>query len=76
MGSWIAGVGAELDHGRLPTLYLGRAGRLSTPTGVWIKQGAKSPVGFGARVASGRIRGRRGNATVRWILGRTPVRVP
>ena len=65
MGSWIAGVGAELDRGRLPTLYLGRAGRLSTPTGVWIKRGVKSPVGFGAGVASGQIRGRRGNATVR-----------
>jgi hypothetical protein len=65
VGSWIAGVGAELDHGRLPTLYLGRAGRLSTPTGVWIKRGAKSPVGFGAGVASGRIRGRRGNADIR-----------
>ena len=48
VGSWIAGVGAELDHGRLPTLYLRRAGRLSTPTGVGIKRGAKSPVGFGA----------------------------
>jgi hypothetical protein len=65
VGSWIAGVGAELDHGRLPTLYLGRAGRLSTPTGVWIKRGAKSPVGFGPGVASGRIRGRRGNADIR-----------
>ena len=65
MGSSIARVGAELDRGRLPTLYLGRAGRLSTPTGVWIKRGAKSPVGFGAGVASGRIRGRRGNAGIR-----------
>ena len=65
MGSWIAGVGAELDRGRLVTRYLGRTGYLSTPTGLWIKQGAKSPVGFGAQVASGRIRGRRGNATVR-----------
>ena len=55
VGSWIAGVGAELDRGRLPTLYLGRAGRLSTPTGVWIKRGVKSPVGFGAGVASGQI---------------------
>ena len=55
VGSWIAGVGAELDHGRRLTLYLGRAGRLSTPTGVWIKRGVKSPVGFGAGVASGRI---------------------
>ena len=65
MGSSIARVGAELDHGRLSTLYLGRAGRLSTPTGVWIKRGAKSPVGFGPGVASGRIRGRRGNADIR-----------
>jgi hypothetical protein len=47
VGSWIAGVGAELDRGRLVTRYLGRAGCLSTPTGVWIKRGAKSPVGFG-----------------------------
>jgi hypothetical protein len=37
--------------------YLGRAGRLSTPTGVWIKRGAKSPVGFEAGVGLGRIRG-------------------
>ena len=65
MGSSIARVGAELDHGRLPTLYLGRAGCLSTPTGAGIKRGAKRPVGFGAGVASGQIRGRRGNATVR-----------
>ena len=76
MGSWIAGVGAELDHGRLVTRYLGRAGCLSTPTGVLIKRGAKSPVGFEAGVGLGRIRGRRGDATVRWILGRTPLRVP
>ena len=46
------------------TRYLGHAGRLSTPTGVWIKLGAKSPVGFEAGVGLGRIRGRRGNATV------------
>ena len=65
MGSWIAGVGAELDHGRLVTRYLGRAGCLSTPTGAGIKRGAKRPVGFGAGVASGRIRGRRGNADIR-----------
>ena len=65
MGSWIAGVGAELDHGRRLTLYLGRAGRLSTPTGVWIKRGAKSPVGFRIRSGLGRIRGRRGNADIR-----------
>ena len=65
MGSSIARVGAELDRGGLPRLYLGRAGHLSTPTGVWIKRGAKSPVGFGAGVASGRIRGRRGNADIR-----------
>ena len=54
MGSWIARVGAELDRGRLPTRYLGRAGCLSTPTGVWIKRGAKSPVGFEAGVGLGR----------------------
>ncbi len=52
MGSWIARVGAELDHGRLVTRYLGRAGCLSTPTGVWIKWGAQSLVGFGPGVGS------------------------
>jgi hypothetical protein len=52
------------------TRYLGRAGCLSTPTGVWIKRGAKSPVGFEAGVGLGRIRGRRGNATVRYCLTR------
>ena len=34
------------------TRYLGRAGRLSTPTGVWIKWGAQSLVGFGPGVGS------------------------
>ena len=76
VGSWIARVGAELDRGRLVTRYLGRAGCLSTPMGVGIKRGAKRPVGFGAGVASGRIRGRRGNATVRWILTRRMLAAP
>jgi len=68
VGSWIAGVGAELDRGRLVTRYLGRAGCLSTPTGVWIKRGAKSPVGFGPGSDS-----RRGHVSLvreRYVLGR------
>jgi hypothetical protein len=64
VGSWIAGVGAELDRGRLPTRYLGRAGCLSNPTGVWIKRGAPSPVGFGPGVGSGRIRGGSGTGAM------------
>ena len=64
MGSSIARVGAELDSGRLPTRYLGRAGCLSNPTGVWIKRGAKSPVGFGPGVGSGRIRGGSGTGAM------------
>ena len=64
VGSSIARVGAELDRGRLPTRYLGRAGCLSNPTGVWIKRGAPSPVGFGPGVGSGRIRGGSGTGAM------------
>ena len=44
--SELARVGVDLARGRLLTRYLGRAGCLSTPMDVCIKQGAESPVGF------------------------------
>ena len=50
--SELARVGVDLARGRLLTRSLGRAGCLSTPTGVWIKWGAQSLVGFGPGVGS------------------------